>query len=158
MYDICMCIRVYNCEIASMSQVMWYLNMFCISIHMYQQVYNIPPTFLNTWVKELQRRLKVWITTYRGIDFHTTRECDVYIPRDCTCISPEYTERHVCNDNPLLPLLQMKNPILVTHTQTHVHEKNKNKTTNLNATSAWTRLTITYLNYHLIFGTNIRIS
>ena len=121
MYDICistcMCIRVYNCEIANIfffrnvsSHVILnlffafqYTCMFCT-----QQVFNIPPTFLNTWVKELQRRIKkyqmtVWITTYRGIDFHTTRECDVYIPRDCTCISPEYTERHVCNDNPPPP-------------------------------------------------------
>ena len=112
MYDICistcMCIRVYNCEIANilfleMSQVMWYLNMFCT-----QQLFNIPPTFLKTWVKELQRRIKNIKSQSElrhtvVLIFHTTRECDVYIPRDCTCISPEYMERHLCNDNPPPP-------------------------------------------------------
>ena len=91
---------------------------------MYQQLFNIPPTFLNTWVKELQRRLKVRITTYRGIDFHTTRESDVYIPRDCTCISPEYTERHVCNENPPPPPSTNEEPHLsYTHSNTCSRKK-----------------------------------
>lgn len=87
MYDICistcMCIRVYNCEIAniffrnvSSHVILKYFLHFNTHVFMFctQQLFNISPTFLNTWVKELQRRIKkyqmtVWITTYRGIDF-----------------------------------------------------------------------------------------
>lgn len=126
--------------------------MFCT-----QQLFNIQPTFLNTWVKELQRRLKVWITTYRGIDFPYntwvwrvyTSWLYLYFPRvyGTTCLQRQPPPPPSTNEEPHL-----------SNTHSNTCSRKKNKTTNLNATSVWTRLTKTYLNYHLIFGSNIRIS